>query len=266
MTERLRQKSVVDQLVYVWRNDLPLFISTDAILHALGRSYDRIIKDVELGLLIDRLSALLTEMHNRLAELDAKYSPHPQMHPMLRDVDVYLTVARTLLGHDVTPHYPENVFEIDGVLALIAQESLASYDLFAETCRQIDFSQFTPRGHYTESDTLQQYFRAMMWLGRTELYLLPPENVADYHTAPTDCAGNMTGWVLHAGTGPIDLAIITAPAPGGEMAAFVGPVMSYYEYTTTDFQRLTDEEWKTTYLSQATRTASYLADEAGEPK
>ena len=90
--------------------------------------------------------------------------------------------------------------------------------------------------------------------------------VADYHTTPTDCDADVIGAVLHAGTGPVELAIITAQAPGAETAAFVGPVMSYYEYTTTGFQRLTDEQWKTTYLSQATRpawTASYVADEAG---
>ena len=92
--------------------------------------------------------------------------------------------------------------------------------------------------------------------------------VADYHTTPTDCAGGLTGWVLHAGTGPIDLAIVTAQVPEGETTAFVGPVMSCYEYTTTGFQRLTDEEWQNTYLSQAKRptwVSSYLVDEAGEP-
>jgi hypothetical protein len=91
--------------------------------------------------------------------------------------------------------------------------------------------------------------------------------VVDYHTVPTDCSGGFIGAVLHAGTGPVELAIITAEAPGAETAAFVGPVMSYYEYTTTDFQRLTDQEWETTYLSQATRpawTASYLANESGQ--
>ena len=90
--------------------------------------------------------------------------------------------------------------------------------------------------------------------------------VADYHTTPTDCAGAPVGWVLHAGTGPIDLAIVVATIPGGGQTAFVGPVMSYYEYTTTDFLRLTDEEWELTYLSQASRpawTASYLADTTG---
>jgi len=176
VTERLRQRSVVDQLLYIWRNDLPLFISTDAILHALGRSYDRIIRDVELGLLIDRLSALLTGMHERLAELDARYAAQPQMRPMLRDVDLYLTVARTLLGHDVAPRYVENVSEVDQLLTLIQRETLDTYPLFAPGCREIDFSQFTPRGHYTQHEDLKKYFRAMMWLGRTEMYLSAPKN------------------------------------------------------------------------------------------
>ncbi len=176
VTERLRQRTVVDQLLYIWRNDLPLFISTDAILHALGRSYDRIIKDVELGLLVDRLSTLLTRMHERLPELDARYSANPQMHPMLRDVDLYLTVARKLLGHDVAPRYVENVSEVDRLLTLIQQETLDTYPLFAPGCREIDFSQFTPRGHYTQHEDLEKYFRAMMWLGRTEMYLSAPKN------------------------------------------------------------------------------------------
>jgi len=178
VTERLRQESVIDQLLYIWRNDLPLFISTDAILHALGRSYDRIIKDVELGLLIDRLSTLLTRMHERLPELDARYAANPQMHPMLRDVDLYLTVARKLLGHDVAPRYVENVSEVDQLLTLIQREAPASYALFAQRRREIDFSQFTPRGHYTQHENLTRYFRAMMWLGRTEMYLSAPQNTA----------------------------------------------------------------------------------------
>jgi len=67
--------------------------------------------------------------------------------------------------------------------------------------------------------------------------------VADYHTTPSDCGGNETGWILHAGTGPVDLAIITANLADGRTVAFAGPVMSYYEYTTTGWQRLTDQEW-----------------------
>jgi hypothetical protein len=67
--------------------------------------------------------------------------------------------------------------------------------------------------------------------------------VADYHTTPSDCGGNEMGWILHAGTGPIDLAIITAKLADGKTVAFAGPVMSYFEYTTMGWERLTDQEW-----------------------
>jgi hypothetical protein len=33
----------------------------------------------------------------------------------------------------------------------------------------VDFSQFTPRGHYTRSAKLQSYFRCLMWLGRIDI-------------------------------------------------------------------------------------------------
>src|SRR5690606_28203139 len=57
----------------------------------------------------------------------------------------------------------------------IEAESMADYPLFAENCRRMDFSQFTIRGHYTQEPELGRYFQAMMWLGRTELYLIAPQ-------------------------------------------------------------------------------------------
>jgi hypothetical protein len=71
--------------------------------------------------------------------------------------------------------------------------------------------------------------------------------VADVHTQPTDEFGNMVGKVLHAGTGPANMAVIVAAPPQGPPTAFIGPVMSYYEHTTLDFDRLTDEEWSMIY-------------------
>src|SRR5690606_11387514 len=35
--------------------------------------------------------------------------------------------------------------------------------------RPVDYSQFKPRGHYTKSAALENYFRTMMWLGRADL-------------------------------------------------------------------------------------------------
>ena len=48
--------------------------------------------------------------------------------------------------------------------------------LFADEIRLVDFSQFTVRGHYTKSEELSRYFQSMIWLGRMEFYLAPPDD------------------------------------------------------------------------------------------
>jgi len=178
VTERLRTDHLIDQMVFAWKNDLPLFISADAILHAWGVSHDRILLDVEVGVLYPRLGTLLSQMHAALPALAARYSAVEGMDRMLRDVDTYLTVPRRLLQQSVAPHYADNTTESDTIVGLIKAEQFATYPLFSESCKAIDFSQFSPRGHYAEHYLLKDYFRAMMWLGRIELYLLPPQGLS----------------------------------------------------------------------------------------
>lgn len=94
--------------------------------------------------------------------------------------------------------------------------------------------------------------------------------VADVHTAPTDAAGFVTGWVLHVGTGPVDLAILCSELPDGRSCAFVGPVINYYEHLSTNFKRLTDEEWATMYIVAPSLRPSFIntysADDMGSSR
>ncbi|HLP18124.1 MAG TPA: DUF3160 domain-containing protein, partial [Bacteroidota bacterium] len=109
------------------------------------------------------------------------------------------------------------------------------------------------------------YFR--MFFTAEEGFLKEDRVVADVHTCPTDEFGNPVGWVLHAGTGPVNLAVITTELPGKGSVSFIGPVLSYYEHVSTNFKRLTDEEWKTAYLSAPSFRPDfvnlYLADSLG---
>jgi hypothetical protein len=50
-------------------------------------------------------------------------------------------------------------------------------DLFG-VVRDEDFSQYKPRGHYTRNPDLTRYFRAMMWLGRTDFRLIETQRDA----------------------------------------------------------------------------------------
>lgn len=99
--------------------------------------------------------------------------------------------------------------------------------------------------------------------------LKPDFLVADYHTTPTDCVGNDLGWISHAGTGLVDMMISIVNTPDNQLCAYVGPVMSYHEYVSTNFLRLTDEEWTQSYLSESMRPEwvwNYLADTNGDRK
>jgi hypothetical protein len=93
--------------------------------------------------------------------------------------------------------------------------------------------------------------------------------IVDYHTSEYDEMGNRVGWVKHAGTGMRNLCVITTNLPGVGDVAFTGPVSSYYEYTTLNFQRLADEDWQNDYLKKASRpdwVNIYLADSEGKSR
>ncbi|HMU42099.1 MAG TPA: DUF3160 domain-containing protein [Ignavibacteriaceae bacterium] len=178
VSERLKKISFGEAMLEIFNADLPVFVSTDAILHAMHISYDRILREVEIGLLKSKLIELLNSLHSSMLQLHSIYSSDPEMLTMLKDVDIYLTVPLLLLEENVSPYYPANSSIIDTVLTLIAEEQPSTTKLFSFNCRTFDWSQFKPRGHYVLDPitgiSLEGYFRAMMWLGRIQLYLMKP--------------------------------------------------------------------------------------------
>lgn len=155
----------------IYANDLPLYISADSILEAVHRSYDDILKDVESDALVPALTNLLTSMRANLPGLAAE----PQLKA---DLDVYLAVALSLLTGE--PHGPVAGGDRSFISSLVGKSIAASgaqqVVLFGKE-RRIDFSQMAPRGHYTDDVVLEQYFRAMMWIGRTDLRLIEPDEL-----------------------------------------------------------------------------------------
>ena len=91
---------------------------------------------------------------------------------------------------------------------------------------------------------------------------------ADVHTAPTDEAGNKFGWVSHVGLGNVEMAIINPELPDDNRQLSLVTVYRFHELVTTNFQRLSDEEWKTIYAQSPPPRPSfgiyYLANKFGE--
>ena len=118
-TERLSKNTFIDQFWDVYKNDLPVFISTDAILHAFHTSYDEILKDLEMTYLIGKLTELLKKSHSHVKDLDQRYGSQASMKPMLQDVDIYFTIPLKLLGQEINPFYPENPEVVNDLLNLL---------------------------------------------------------------------------------------------------------------------------------------------------
>ncbi len=152
----------------IYMEHLPVFVSADALLDALHRSYDAILRDIESGILIAKLDELLGLMLSRVSSLDASDRAKS-------DLELYLQVARGLLKPDAPLPNGATAAQRASLLGKArAASGLEEVVLFGVT-RAEDFSQFKPRGHYTEAP-LSDYFRAMMWLGRIDFRLLETQS------------------------------------------------------------------------------------------
>ncbi len=83
--------------------------------------------------------------------------------------------------------------------------------------------------------------------------------IADVHTQPTEPGGAPVGKVLHVGTGNAELLVVSIDTCEGPKA-YVGLASSYYEHTTRDYLRLTDEEWREVLAQDPPPRPSWMQD------
>lgn len=147
----------------------PVYVTADSILYAWHSSYDQILQDVEHAHLIPTLRAMLTELRKRLAASTADAETRG-------DVDVYLAITQSLLDDKVAqPVAGGELALIDKAVKAAKAEQPDALKLFGDQ-KTVDFSMFKPRGHYELYPEMQQYFRAMSWLGRTEVEIAYKRN------------------------------------------------------------------------------------------
>ncbi|MDF1539095.1 MAG: DUF3160 domain-containing protein, partial [Candidatus Thorarchaeota archaeon] len=149
-------------------DNIPVFITSDSVLHAFHICYDLALREVEVYSFWSILGNLTTSL---LEDSYAQYLDAPDgswKEAALRNV-AYFTVAAYLIDNS-TIIRSEVDSMVTPVLAMIEEHSAITADWFMEY--EEDFSQFVPRGHYTRSETLSKFFQAMMWYGRTQFRLL----------------------------------------------------------------------------------------------
>ncbi|HEX7840843.1 MAG TPA: DUF3160 domain-containing protein [Kofleriaceae bacterium] len=157
----------------IYQSQLPVFVSIDAVLHAIYAGNDSLIADLEDTKLRGELADLLDRLSCTLPQVAADYPADTA-----RDLDLYLAVAQALLRGTE----PASMFGDPAVEALareIVQQAVAADEMDTQggvmlfgRHRVIDFTAYTPRGHYAANEDRQRYFRAGMWLSRIEFNLV----------------------------------------------------------------------------------------------
>ncbi len=145
---------------------IPIFVTSDSLLHLYHVLFDEILRCVEekefFPILMTMTDALLQE------SLEQYDSFSGELKEAARRNVAYLTVAMKLLGQEV--NVPDSVAgEVSTELAAI--EAHGGFGYSAIFIYKEDYSQYVPRGHYTRSETLKKYFKAMMWCGRMAFLL-----------------------------------------------------------------------------------------------
>lgn len=154
----------------IFKKDLPVFFTSDALLDPLYKTYDEALKGVETAYMIPVIDTILSATAGELAKLTTQYGSAASWKQPLADAATFLIVARSLLK-GTTEATGDAV--ADQLLQLVAEEKLKGVDdFFGKKGLAIDFSQFKPRGHYEcayeTKCALSNYFKCMMWLGRAD--------------------------------------------------------------------------------------------------
>jgi hypothetical protein len=156
--------------------NVPIFITSDSLLHSYHLLFDKILRSAERQHFIPLLRELNASL---LASLDAQYqelkdSPWEEAS---RHTVAFVAVASRLLDPSVQiPAYASELAEAD-LAQIEAAIGIQPSAIFPFYDYGEDFTQYIPRGHYTLSDDLEAYFKSMMWYGRMS-FRLKPENQA----------------------------------------------------------------------------------------
>ncbi|HEY1816136.1 MAG TPA: DUF3160 domain-containing protein [Kofleriaceae bacterium] len=154
----------------LYQSQLPVYVSIDAILDAIYAGNDSLIADLEDRALAPKLAKLLDALACTLPAAAADYPADTT-----RDLDLYVAVARSLARGDAPISMFGDVSVERDAASLVKRATEASemsrVALFGRD-RMIDFTAYTPRGHYAATDSRRRYFRAGMWLSRLELNLV----------------------------------------------------------------------------------------------
>lgn len=174
-----------EQLFYIYEDNtykkVPSFVTTDSVLQLYHIFYDYSLRSLESEFFYEDLARLNENMIEQLLK-EYGYAQNDEIKESIMEMIGYFGVSHLALGRSLPSEYPA---ELEAVVKqefeLIEKaEGVEASPLFG---LKLDYSLFQIRGHYTRSEELGQYFRAMSWYGIVPLPLYNGEGERDEESA-----------------------------------------------------------------------------------
>jgi ferric-dicitrate binding protein FerR (iron transport regulator) len=162
VVKKWRGDDMVEAYDNLKKREMPIFITTDSLLHLYHIMFDETLREIEEREFYKDICAITESMLER-AQKAYSESNDDQLKEAARRNVAYFTVGLKVLNPETEiVDYVKKEVEIE--LANIERhEGFAKSAVFTYA---EDYSQYVPRGHYTRSETLKKYFKGLMWYGR----------------------------------------------------------------------------------------------------
>jgi hypothetical protein len=185
---------------------IPVFITTDSLLHLYHIQFDETLRQIEerefFEDIWDMSKSLLDnsiEKYNRstgdLNEASRRNAAYfavalsllqPKEGQVCKDEDI-LDDPGCFKAEDLARYS----FEVPDFVEAVVEQELGLIEGHYSVSRspifvyKEDYTQYVPRGHYTRSEKLRNYFKALMWYGRMSLLLKGSDIIGEGETCDT---------------------------------------------------------------------------------
>ena len=154
---------------------IPSFITSDSVLHLYHQFYDKSLMHIETDYLYNYMDIMTSQMLDKSIRL-LDVLEDADMKALQEKNIIYFLVARMLMSEtmnldikakDALYNVAKEEYQLIEKAEGFLESPLLGFDF--------DYSQFTIRGHYTRSEELGRFFRALMWFGTAQLPFVDKE-------------------------------------------------------------------------------------------
>lgn len=195
-----------------WRNpEDAVFITSDFLLHVYHRLLEKEFEYIENSKMYPILSEMTNRLFEKAAELYQQQTVEANKESYGR-ILAYLAIPKSILDsakeelglsmvdqkkdtderiyaklEQIKAKIPKEAYDtaLAELKLVLGQKDAAPSPIFgkylaeADLVNLQDYTQFTPRSHYSKNSVLRSYFRAMMWYGRNNFALNSKELTRD---------------------------------------------------------------------------------------